>query len=271
MSDRNLLECSLHCSWLSSWSPHTFLHTLDLMENHSAQTNSKGILRLCFLSVFLMGVWWRSSIPWRHHTVLHRKKSNLLIQFNTVATSATATAVSTGNSYVNIVSITEVYSLVVRSELNLHWNWFHHTWSWCTTIVQPINWTSLNWVGASTSNSFVKSCEYIMKPTVKLQSYYLHACVFSCFILLIVPHQVLFQQLRFFCHNWIDIRSYSWICCICIHTSAWKMPTTTLGQSCHIVVSCPQSCLLDSGDLELHLRLANFYRAWLYTSFLLIP
>jgi hypothetical protein len=154
VSDRNLLDCSLHCSWLSSWSPHTFLHTLDLMENHSAQINSKRILRLCFLSVFLMGVWWRSSIPWRHHTVLHRKKSNLLIQFNTAAASAIATAVSPGNSYVNIVSITEVYSLVVRSELNLHWNWFHHTWSWCTTIVQPINWTSLNWVGASTSDPF---------------------------------------------------------------------------------------------------------------------
>jgi hypothetical protein len=49
-----------------------------------------------------------------------QKKSNLLIQFNTAAASAAATAVSPGNSYVNIVSITEVYSLVVRSELNLH-------------------------------------------------------------------------------------------------------------------------------------------------------
>jgi hypothetical protein len=49
-----------------------------------------------------------------------QKKSNLLIQFNTAAVSAAATAASPGNSYVNIVSITEVYSLVVRSELNLH-------------------------------------------------------------------------------------------------------------------------------------------------------
>lgn len=135
-----------------------------------------------------------------------QKKSNLLIQFNTAAVSAAATAVSPGNSYVNIVSITEVYSLVVRSELNLHWNWFHHTWSWCTTIVQPINWTSLNWVGASTSDPFtLYKILWVYYEANSEVTKLLLACL--CVFLFYFAHGswlVLFQQLRFFCHNWIE-------------------------------------------------------------------